>query len=312
MPFIKSIRGNYNTSKTDVEKRFEITGGDRVYTAGGFRIHEFITPGHHEFMVRDRYAGSGSTMNLASAFVNATGYMWGAGGGGAAPQGWAYGAPGGAGGFAQGTVTVNSGATLNVTVGGAGGGAGNQNSPAGGGGNGTSWGNGTGGGLSGMFVNNSYAFGNAALLSGGGGGGGSSRAGTSNNGGAGGGSSGENGYAPYQGAPGYAGTQSGGGAGNGGGNNGGQLQGGSVSPHGGGGGGGYYGGGGGGYYEPNGMNGGGGGSGYGGGASGITLTTGSATSVPNTGNSYYGGSAGVPGGISAGGNNGRVVIVYPN
>jgi hypothetical protein len=60
------------------------------------------------------------------------------------------------------------------------------------------------------------------------------------------------------------------------------------------------------------MNGGGGGAGYGGGANTVTLTNASATSVPNTGSSYYASSAGVPGGISASGNNGRVVIVYPN
>ena len=60
------------------------------------------------------------------------------------------------------------------------------------------------------------------------------------------------------------------------------------------------------------MNGGGGGSGYSGGASAPTLTQATNTSVPQTGNAFYGSSGGVPGGISAGGNNGRVVIVYPN
>jgi hypothetical protein len=60
------------------------------------------------------------------------------------------------------------------------------------------------------------------------------------------------------------------------------------------------------------MSGGGGGSGYTAPSiSSATLTTASATTVANTGNAYYSSPAGVPGGISAGGNSVRFVIRYP-
>ena len=314
MPYVKSIRGNWDQAKpTQTEQRFEIIGGDNVYTAGGYKIHEFTTPGEHQLIVRDRYAGKYNYAALTGSSIETEAFAWGAGGGGAAPQGWAYGAPGGGGGYATGTMTLNAGYTARIMVGEQGGASGQQNSPQGGGGNGTSWGNGSGGGLSGVFANDAYSWSNAIIIGGGGGGGGSSRAGTGNNGGGGGGSSGQGGYSPYQGPGGGGGSQNGGGGGsNGQGQTGGQLQGGGVSPHGGGGGGGYYGGGGGCYIEPHGMSGGGGGSGYYDGSfiSAPTLSTGSARTPGNTTAPTYGGSAGFGGNVSARGNNGRVVIRY--
>ena len=163
MPFIKSIRSTYEKSKFDVLKRFEITGGDNIWTAGGYRFHEFTTEGLSALTIKDRYANPQDTLGLqvAATTIEVTGYAWGAGGGGAAPQGWAYGAPGGGGGFATATAALAAGSTVATMVGGGGGASGNQNSPSGGGGNGTSWGNGTGGGLSGIFASNSYSFANA-------------------------------------------------------------------------------------------------------------------------------------------------------
>ena len=166
MPYIKSIRSTYEKSGFDVLKRFDISGGDRVWTAGGYKFHEFITAGQHEFAVRDRFDNSNNTLGLQvpATSITADVFAWGAGGGGAAPQGWAYGAPGGGGGFAGGITSIAGSTTLAVMVGGGGGASGNQKTPSGGGGNGTSWGNGTGGGLSGIFNSNSYTFANVGGL----------------------------------------------------------------------------------------------------------------------------------------------------
>lgn len=318
MPYIKSIRSYHEKSEENILKRFDITGGDRIWTAGGFRHHEFINAGEHQFIIRDRYSGEQRDVRgllVANNTIDATAYMWGGGGGGATPQSWGFGAPGGGGGYATGDRTFVSNGTWRVVVGGAGGGSGQQNSPAGGGGNGTSWGNGSGGGMSGIFDNDSYTQGTASLIAGGGGGGGSSRAGTGNNGGGGGGTSGQNGFAPYQGQAGRAGTQNAGGAGaDGQGQAGSALQGGAGGPHGGGGGGGYYGGGAGSYVEPNGMNGGGGGSGYfnsGHGWTNTTLTAGSAQTVANSASPYWSANAGTGGNVSGQGNVGRLIIRYP-
>jgi len=60
------------------------------------------------------------------------------------------------------------------------------------------------------------------------------------------------------------------------------------------------------------MSGGGGGSGYAAGTiNSATLTAGSAGSVANSGSAYWASSAGQGGGVSTGGNTGRVVIRYP-
>ena len=51
MPFISSIRRKHDTQlKTD--NVFEITGGDVVYTAGGYRIHMFTSVGASELQVK--------------------------------------------------------------------------------------------------------------------------------------------------------------------------------------------------------------------------------------------------------------------
>lgn len=197
---------------------------------------------------------------------------WGGGGGGGGPGGWSYGAPGGAGGFAQATVNVYSGATYYAVVGGYGGAVGTPTSSivkGGGGGMANCTDNrygGQGGGYSGLHSTGTVTQANALIIAGGGGGGGASRAGTGNAGGAGGGASGQKGFAPYDGLTAYGGgpgTQSGGTASTGG-VTGTALQGGTpgTNSYGGGGGGGYWGGTGGGYAESNTMAGGGGGSGY--------------------------------------------------
>ena len=54
MPFISSLRKNYDAPKTGAAplEQFEITGGDAIVTAGGYRIHMFTTVGEAEFAVK--------------------------------------------------------------------------------------------------------------------------------------------------------------------------------------------------------------------------------------------------------------------
>jgi hypothetical protein len=261
-------------------------------------------------------------------------YIWGAGGGGATPGGWSFGAAGGAGGAAVAYLSPPSQTvTYHVTVGQAG--LINQYEyREGGGGISTRHGvafvsiagsnsySGGGGGYSGLFSSSTKTQQTALIIAGGGGGGGSSRAGTGNTGGGGGGLVGENGSSPYDNKPLYAGlggTQIAAGA-----NplcdspqdtNGfqGALQGGSclVNSNGGGGGGGYWGGSAGGYSESNTMGGGGGGSGYIKPSTfiGATLYRASGTSAGNAGGSGRG-SAGNSGNASSNGSDGLVYFKY--
>jgi hypothetical protein len=68
MPFISSIRGNYrqgNVERYPAEK-YEITGGDKVYTLGGYKIHMFTKTGISKLTVNytKKYA---EAMGLADA-----------------------------------------------------------------------------------------------------------------------------------------------------------------------------------------------------------------------------------------------------
>ena len=207
---------------------------------------------------------------------------------------------GGGGGFAQGNITVSVGQAYKIVVGGAG--SGTTGGTGGGGTGGTGADNGGGGGgYSGVFIT-SVSQANAKVIAGGGGGGGSTDA-SSSNAGAGGGTDGADGASGANNSYGKKGTSSAGGAagiagGGGGGASGtagSALQGGTGGAGGGGafgaggGGGGYYGGGGGGASGTAlaaGVNGGGGGSGFTSGTSQV-LTTGSGSSVANSGDADY-------------------------
>jgi hypothetical protein len=252
-------------------------------------------------------------------------YLWGAGGGGATPGGWVFGAPAGGGGFAYGQlINVSTGDQLILVIGGAGV-INGTTSAFGGGGiasvNGTDnrYGGG-GGGYTGLF-RTSVTQANAVLIAGGGGGGGSSRAGTGNQGGAGGGQFGQVGVSAYDSKTAYAGNpggpySAGATATSDSSNNTqtqGALQGGPpvINSYGGAGGGGYWGGSGGGYSEPNTMGGGGGGSSYinpayvinGVGIQGYLNVPGGISATGYTGTYGYGGTA------SGNGNNGYAVII---
>ena len=261
-------------------------------------------------------------------------YIWGAGGAGATPGGWSFGAAGGAGGAAVAYLSLpTQTVTYHVTVGQAG--LINQYEYREGGGGianragiaftaiaGSNLYSGGGGGYSGLFSSSTKTQQTALIIAGGGGGGGSSRAGTGNTGGGGGGLIGQNGSSPYDSKLLYAGlggTQIAAGA-----NascdspqdtNGfqGALQGGSclVNSNGGAGGGGYWGGSAGGYSESNTMGGGGGGSGYikPGIFVGATLYGASGTTVGNT-PGLQRGTAGNAGAASANGADGMIYFKY--
>jgi hypothetical protein len=216
---------------------------------------------------------SGSNVNKNMVIVQ----LWGAGGGGATPGGWSFGAEGGGGGYVYAEIPIVQliGKDLILVVGEGGLVNGSRVSYGGGGqanrtGSDNRYGS-NGGGYTGLFLD-SVSQQNAIAIAGGGGGGGSSRAGSGNVGGAGGGNEGQDGVSPYDGKTAYrgrGGTQTAGGS---------QassdsfntdfppaaLVGGTarVNGYGGAGGGGYWGGSAGGYSESNTMGGGGGGSGY--------------------------------------------------
>ena len=271
------------------------------------------------------HTGSIQSFTVPTGITKVRATMWGAGGGGGTAGGWSYGAPGGAGGYSTGIITVNPSDTLYIVVGG-GGQVNSSTSAYGGGGianrsgSDNRYGSG-GGGYSGVFTASTPSQVAALIIAGGGGGGGSSRAGTSNQGGAGGGTTGEDGYSPYDSKTGYrgrGGTQSAAGAdascdsANASGFQA-ALLGGTcrVNGYGGAGGGGYWGGSAGGYSESNTMGGGGGGSGYlhptlv---ASG-TLTVGSATTPANSADALRQ-NAGNAGAVGTAGSNGIVIISY--
>ena len=312
MPFVSSVRSNYGNvgreASTNTGWLASISGGT-VTTAGGYRIHSYTSQG-----TSNNFPAGGAVQRP----INVEIYAWGAAGGSANGTGWGYWSLGGGGGFAGGNLVLSSLKSYVVAVGDAGGVAsGTGFRSATGGGGGTSWGNGNGGGLSGIF-DTSYTHGNSILIAGGGGGGGSSRGNGSrqNDGGGGGGTVGQNGEA-YQ----YSSTFSQGGTQSAGGNSqiqgatlaSGPLVGGTSDPHSAGGGGGYYGGGTGGYTEPDTMAGGGGGSGYVHPSllTNTTLTQANREVAANTGSALYPGSVGNhPGGNNVSGQRGHVIIRY--
>jgi|GEM_PF-1366818 len=277
------------------------------------------TPGKQSFT----YVSGPVAFTVPAGCATLTVKAWGAGGGSGGEPGYTD-SNGGAGGYAEGTFSATPGELLLVWVGG-GGLPGVENigpyRAFGGGGRSvgsSNWaGGGAGGGLSGVFRGGPTQA--DALVIAGGGGGGISANGSDAPGGAGGGAAGVDGGERSAGQGGGGGDDPAGQPGAAGGNGGSPGQaicGGAGHPDyiGGAGGGGYWGGGGGGWTGSQGG-GGGGGSGYL--ASGVTgtLSAGSGTTPPNTGDADY--QSGVGEGALANigdsgrqGNSGLVVISW--
>lgn len=65
MPIIKSLRKPQDQNeKSSYSPPLKITGGDRVYTAGGYTVHLFLTPGQHQFKVETVEPMKNDTMGL--------------------------------------------------------------------------------------------------------------------------------------------------------------------------------------------------------------------------------------------------------
>ena len=104
MPFVSSIRKKHNKENSH-ENPFEVTGGDVVYTAGGYKIHMFTQTGDSALNVAYKSGINSTAMSLASTVLDAEILV--VGGGGSA--GSRHGGGGGGGGM----VTSN-GARLTV------------------------------------------------------------------------------------------------------------------------------------------------------------------------------------------------------
>ena len=77
MPFISSIRRNYdgpNTGPSNSEK-FKVTGGNAIVTAGGYKIHMFLTPGNHELAILPRTEQVAEHLSLIPASGLTTEYL---------------------------------------------------------------------------------------------------------------------------------------------------------------------------------------------------------------------------------------------
>ena len=93
MPFISSIRKKHDVPNTGADNNFEVTGGDIVYTAGGYKIHMFTQVGNSALNIACK--GNSSVMQLQKTGLDVE-YM--VIGGGAA-GGSRHGGGGGAGGM---------------------------------------------------------------------------------------------------------------------------------------------------------------------------------------------------------------------
>ena len=158
MPFIRSIRKNYNVPKSEVKATdvFDITGGDVIYTAGGYTFHAFTTVGEHDFNVKLKSKfNERDLMRLQTDLDLEFLVVAGGGGGGGEMSDGGSGGGGGAGGYRSGTLANQGVGSYPVQVGGGGTGA-----PSPGGGNGYDGGtsqfgstSATGGGGGGYYTN---------------------------------------------------------------------------------------------------------------------------------------------------------------
>ena len=126
MPYISSIRGIHNNPKEirDAQPKnsdiFEVTGGDKVYTAGGYTIHMFTEVGEHNLNVKLKPGiKQEEAMHLLGATLSGVEHLTVAGGGSGGSR---HSGGGGAGGMIiSGTNLLNTG-SFGIGVGGGGGG----------------------------------------------------------------------------------------------------------------------------------------------------------------------------------------------
>jgi hypothetical protein len=108
MPFVSSIRGNYRNPKSNsdvsIHDRFKITGGDEVYTVGGYTIHMFTNVGPSQLTIEP--VGNMPEKAIALAGTTLTAEVLAVAGGGAG--GSRHGGGGGAGGMIVSAASILS------------------------------------------------------------------------------------------------------------------------------------------------------------------------------------------------------------
>ena len=117
MPFISSIRKQYdNISKTNILDHLEITGGDEIYTAGGYRIHLFTKTGDSALKIMPKTTNNTSSeyQHLITNGAVEVDYLIVAGGGAGSTN---LAGGGGAGGYLEGHAVLAVGATAPTSVG---------------------------------------------------------------------------------------------------------------------------------------------------------------------------------------------------
>ena len=112
MPFVSSIRKQYDLPSEHPNNNFEVTGGDVVYTAGGYKIHMFTTAGDHTLNISYK-GGDSSAMHLQKTGLDFEYLAIGGGAGG----GSRHGGGGGAGGMVTSTNASLGAAGYPITVG---------------------------------------------------------------------------------------------------------------------------------------------------------------------------------------------------
>ena len=115
MPFISSIRKKYeSTPKNSILDHLEITGGDEIYTVGGYRIHLFTKTGDSEFSIKLKNPTNSDYLHLINQGATTVEYLVLAGG---ASGGKGIAGGGGAGGYREGFLPLAVGSTTPTTVG---------------------------------------------------------------------------------------------------------------------------------------------------------------------------------------------------
>jgi hypothetical protein len=101
MPFINSIRKKYDKPTTGgILDYVDITGGDEIYTVGGYRIHAFTKVGNSQLSVSAPKKYDDKTLHLLNNFTVEYLVIAGGGSGGSRHGGGG----GGAGGYREGSL----------------------------------------------------------------------------------------------------------------------------------------------------------------------------------------------------------------
>jgi len=120
MPFVKSIRGNFTNPKRSDEPKItdilDISGGDTIVTAGGYRIHTFTTVGESFLDIKYKNNVPDSMMALVSNLSTEVLMVAGGGGGGTRNAGVDSGGTDGGAGAGAGGMIVHPSFVLPIST----------------------------------------------------------------------------------------------------------------------------------------------------------------------------------------------------